>query len=389
MIARVSRRSIILWVFVTHAVAGCGIFPRIPDIQSRLGLDESVLGLALTLAAVGGLLSNLVAGRVVGALGTRAILVWGLPALALLSALAAMAPDISSLFVAMLAMGVAFSMVNVAMNVEADRVEAATGRRVMNRCHGVWSGGVLLAALIGVGARAAGIAPGLHLLIFLPPALLMALVLARRMEPCPVPPGDRTRRPGIALPSRRTVLLVLFGLSGSVAQSAVQNWSVIFMRDLFQAPVWLETLSLPAYLVALTAGRIFADGWTDRFGPVRVATAQAWAAIAGLLVVVLAPAPGIALLGFALLGLGTAVMFPLMVSAAARGGERSAAEAVSAVILSMGAVMLVVPAVTGWIAEVWGLRAAFTLLIPAMGLTLLLARIVAPRPVEGATVATG
>jgi MFS family permease len=375
-----SRRAIILSVFLTHAVAGCGIFPRIPDIQSRLGLEESVLGIALTLGAVGGLLANLVAGRVVGALGTRAILVWGLPALAALSALAAMAPNVAALFAAMLAMGVAFSLVNVAMNVEADRVEAATGRRVMNRCHAVWSGGVLLAALVGVGARAAGIAPGPHLLVFVPPALLMTLALVRRMEPCPVPPGDRTRRPGIALPSRRTVLLVLFGLSGSVAQSAVQNWSVIFMRDMFLAPVWLETLSLPAYLVAMTAGRVFADGWTERFGPVRVAAGQTWVAILGAVVVATAPGPGIALLGFAFLGLGTAALFPLMVSAAARSGERSAAEAVSAVILSMGAVMLVVPAAIGWIAEGWGLRTAFSLLLPAMGLTLLLARIVAARP---------
>jgi predicted MFS family arabinose efflux permease len=281
-------------------------------------------------------------------------------------------------------MGVAFSIVNVAMNVEADRVEAETGRRVMNRCHGVWSGGVLIAALLGVLARALDIAPGVHLLVFLPPAVAMGLYLARRMEPCPVAPGDRTRPPGIALPSRRTLLLVLFGLSGIVAQSAVQNWSVIFMRDLFRAPVWLETMSLPAYLVAMTAGRIFADGWTERFGPVRVAVAQTCAAMLGAVVVALAPSPILAIAGFALIGLGTAAMFPLLITAAARGAERSAAEAVSAVILCMGAAMLAIPAAQGLVAEAFGLRMVFLVLVPGLAVTLLMARVIAPPPVGGA-----
>lgn len=383
MIAAMSRRGMILLVFLTHAIAGGGIFPRIPDIQARLGLDESTLGAALTLAAVGGLLANLVAGRVVGALGTRAVIAVGLPTLAVLSMLAAMAPGTGLLFVAMLGMGIAFSLNNVAMNVEADRVEAATGRRIMNRCHGVWSAGVLLAALIGVGARAVPVPAGLHLMAFVPPTLLVGLYVFRRMEACPVAPGDRTKRPGIALPTRMTLVLMLFGLSATVSQSVVQNWSVIFMRDLFQAPAWIETLSLPAYLAAMTLGRIFADDWVERFGPVRVAVAQTLAGLAGVGVAVLATVPEVALLGFLLMGLGSAALFPLMVTAAARSGERPAAEAVSAVILAMGVVMLGIPVATGWIAETWGLRAAVGAVVPFLVLTLVLARVVAPRRVVG------
>jgi MFS family permease len=375
----VSRTQIILLVFFAHAIAGGGIFTRIPDIQEGLAMSEALLGLALTTASLGGLAINLVSGRIVQSLGVKPILVIGLPLLALLSALTAYAPSVPMLFLVILGMGVSFSLTNVAMNVEADRVETASGRRVMNRCHGIWSAGMLTAAILGVGARGWAIPAGLHLMAFVPLVAAMVVLVALAMEPCPETDGDRSRRPGVALPSRRTFLLVLFGLSGGVCQIGTQNFSVIFMRDTFAAPDWVDTLTLPAFLVSMTLGRMFADRLTERFGPVAVAFNLGLLSLAGGVMVATAPGVVMALAGFALLGLGTSVLFPLMISAAARLGARPAAESVSAVIFLTGLVMLAAPALMGWIAEVAGLRAAFAAFLPPILLTLLLSRQLAPR----------
>ncbi|WP_413719502.1 MFS transporter [Silicimonas sp. MF1-12-2] len=374
-----SRTQIILLVFFAHAVAGGGIFTRIPDIQQGLAMSEAMLGLALTTASLGGLAINLVSGRIVRSLGVKPILVIGLPLLSLLSALTAYAPTVPVLFAVILGMGVSFSLTNVAMNVEADRVETASGRRVMNRCHGIWSAGMLTAAVLGVGARGWAVPAGLHLMAFVPLVGLLAATIAVSMSPCPETDGDRSTRPGIALPSRRTFLLVLFGLSGGICQVGTQNFSVIFMRDTFSAPDWVDTLTLPAFLVSMTLGRMFADRLTERFGPVVVAFSLAGFALAGAVLVAAAPGVTVALAGFALIGLGTSVLFPLMISAAARLGARPAAESVSAVIFLTGLVMLAAPALMGWIAETAGLRAAFAAFIPPILLTLLLSRQLAPR----------
>jgi len=373
------RTKTVLIAFLAHALAGGGIFARIPDIQAGLALDEATLGLALTVAATGGLAANLFAGRVIGLAGTRPILLVGIPAMATLTAAAALAPSVPLLFIALFANGIAFALANVAMNVEADRVEAATGRKVMNRCHGVWSAGMLTTSLVGVGARAVPVSAALHLSLMVPVALAVAAIWLYPMSAAPRAPDDKSDRRGFALPSGRTLTVVLFGLSGGIAQSATQNWSVIFMRDSFAAPDWVDTLTLPAFLVAMTLGRIFADGWTMRFGPVRVVVILTLLAIAGALMVALSPTPPIALLGFAALGTGTAALFPLMVTAAARSPNRPAAEAVSAAIMTTSAMMMAAPALMGWVAELWGVRAAFwTLMLPLL-VTLSLCHVAGPR----------
>lgn len=374
-----SRTQTILVVFLTHAIAGGGIFPRIPDIQVGLGMSEGTLGLALTVASLGGLLSNLAAGRIVQAFGVKAILVIGLPLLALTSAMAAFAPSVSLLLLALLITGVTFSLTNVAMNVEADRVETDTGRRVMIRCHGVWSAGMLAASVVGVGARGWSVPAGWHLLLIVPLVALMSVAIVVQMSPRSVTPGTADARSGFALPSRRTVMLMLFGLSGGICQVGTQNYSVIFMRDTFAVQDWVDTLTLPAFLIAMTLGRVMADGWTERFGPVRVAFYLALLALLGAILVVVSQDVPTALAGFALVGVGISVLFPLMVSAAARLGTRPAAESVSAVIFLTGLVMLAAPAVLGWIAEFAGPRAAFAAFIPPIILTLALSRQLASR----------
>ncbi len=371
-------RTGILTAFLMHAVANGGLFPRIADIQVGLGIDDATLGLALTTAATGGLIANIWAGRIFQAASTKSMIVLGIPALAVLTALVAIVPNVVLLFPTLLAMGIVFSLINVAINLEADRVEAATGRRVMNLCHGVWSAGMLTSALGGTGARAIGMSAALHLSLIIPVAVAVAAVVLARMKASPRAPDDKMDRSRVALPSRRTLMLVAFGLSAGIGQSATQNWSVIFMEQTLAAPGWVATLPLSAYLIAMTLGRMFADGWIERWGGRRVAMTLALTSLAGTIVIVVAPALWLALAGFALVGAGTAVLFPMMITGAARSSNRPAAESVSAVLLLTGIVMMMAPALMGWIAESFGLRTAFAALIPAFLLTVSLVRRVAP-----------
>ena len=369
-----TRRTTILSIFFLQAFAAGGLFPRISDIQAGLGLDEATLGIALTAAAAGGLATNLAAGRLVQGLGTRVILGMGVPLLAATTAGVALAPSLPLLFAALLAVGTCFTLTNIAMNLEADRVESETGRRVMNRCHGFWSAGMLLAALTGTFARGVPLPATLHLTLVVPVVCAFLLPLAFRMRPAPPAPDDKLDGPRFAMPSRRTLGLMLFGISGGIAQSATQNWSVIYVEQTFATDGWIATLPLSAFLVAMTLGRMLADGWSERHGPLRTTYALACLALFGALCVVLAPSVWVAMAGFAFMGTGIAALFPLMISGAARSGNRPAAESVAAVLVLSGLVMLAVPALMGWIAESFGLRIAFWALVPPFLVTLALVR---------------
>ena len=146
--------------------------------------------------------------------------------------------------------------------------------------------------------------------------------------------------------------------------------SVIYLRDSFAAPAWLDTMVLPIYLAAMTLGRLWGDDWTERWGAARVAVVTTGLALVGAGLAAVAPSLWVA--GFALLGAGTGVHFPLMISAAAQSGGR-AADNVSSLLLSMGVVMLVVPGALGLVAESFGVRMVFAALLAPLALSALLA----------------
>lgn len=376
-----SPKARIVIVFFLHALSQGGLFSRIPDLQQALGLDAATLGLTLLGQPLGGITMFVFASTVVEKVGTRRVLLLTIPALSLAVALMGVAPNAVLLFVVFAAYGAMFGASNISMNVEADRVEAMTGERVMNTCHGVWSIGLLTATLIGTAARGAGVSPALHFLAIVPLVLIGAALVIAPLQAAPPrghAPGGIRRR--FALPTLFTLCLLGFGLAGALLEGGLRNWSVIYMRDSFSAPPWVDTLTLPAFLVAQSTGRLFADRVITRFGPVPVARAGMMLALLGLGMVVLTPDLSLALAGFLLIGLGICVSFPLATSAAARAGDRPSSENVAALTLSTQVTLLGAPALMGYVADAFGIRMTFAILIPAVLLAIWLARYLAPRP---------
>jgi hypothetical protein len=304
--------------------------------------------------------------------------VFGIPLLAFSVALAALAPSPWVLFASVAIYGATFAVTNLAMNVEVDRVEARIGSRLLNRCHGAASIGLLAASLAGAAARGAEVHHSWHLVGLLPLVVVATLALAFRLQSAPARPHTGKRHI-VPRPTAATVLLVGVVLSGVVIEGAARTWSIIYMRESFSLPAWLEALALTTFLVAMVLGRLAGDGLASRFGPVAVGRAALLVGIAGLAVLVLAPDFLFALIGFGLLGLGASVIYPLVLSSAARLGDRPASENVAAMTMVSAPVVLGVPALLGSIAEAWGVRAIFTAIVPVALLSLAVSRILARR----------
>lgn len=375
-----NQRHAIRLAFICQALATGSMFTRIPDFQAALGVDAGVLGLCLLGQPVGAILTFLVSSRLIEAAGTRVVLLWGIPLAALLVALMPIAPTPLLLFVVFALYGVLFALTNVAMNVEADRVEAATGKRLMNSCHGIWSIGQLITVSIGALARGLGVPAALHLGVIVPAILIAVLVIVWPMQGAPARPHTRTGpQKGISLPTLATVLLVGYAIGGAILEAAARNWSVIFMRDSFVAPEWVDTLTLPAFIGATVIGRLLADQFITRFGPVRFARALGLVSLFGLALVVVSPNLVVALVGFAFVGLGVCVSFPLSTSAAARLGDRPASENVAALTMTTQITLLGTPALLGWVAANFGIRSTFIVVVPLVILAIYLAKYLAPR----------
>ncbi len=366
-------------VFLVHALASGSMFPRIPDLQQQLGIDAGVLGLAFIGQPVGAIAMFLVSSRIVERLGTRTVLMAGIPLMAAGLVLMALAPSPAALFAAIAGFAAVFALTNVAMNVEADRIEAATGRRVMNMCHGVWSLGQLTVFALGVLARGLDVSPLVHFGALLPVVAVATLAVLVPMQAAPVRIHTGTVRRGLALPSPATIRLLGFMVGSGLVEAAARTWSVIYARDSFDSPPWADALTLPVFVGGIALGRFLADGWTARYGPAAIARVLFAVALGGVAVIVAAPSLPVALAGFALAGFGICTGFPASTSAAAQIGDRPASENVAALTLSTSVVMLGAPPLMGLVADALGIRATFALTIPMLVVAIALASALEPR----------
>ena len=369
-----SLRARMVTTFALQGVVMATLNMRIPDLQVRAGLSDADLGLVLMGGPIGALAVFVAATPVVERLGTRRTMLVTYPLIALFAALFALTTQRFAMFAILAAYGACNSVGNVAINVEADRVEAATGARLMNRCHGAWSVVFFAASALAGLARGAGVDPALQLVILAPAFALVAALLIAPTTPCPARAHGGGARGAFARPTMRTLALVGFCLGVELLEASSRVWATIYLRDEFDVSAFVQSAAAPALVASMAAGRLVADRIVEAYGPVRVGAGFTALAFAGLLVVVAATNPYVVILGFSLAGLGSAVGYPLMVSAAARLGDRSATENVAATSLLIQLVMLVAPMLIGFVAQGFGVRAAFACLLPVVAAGVVLAR---------------
>jgi MFS family permease len=365
--------------FFLYSFGMGGIFPRLGDLQRAMGIAEGALGLALIGTAVGTLISLTFAARILDRVGYRPALLTLMPLLAAWYAVAALAGGPLLMFMALVPAGLCIGAIEVIVNLEADRVEHQTGRRIMNRAHAFWSIGFFGAGLLGALLSQAGVSPQAHLLAMIPLVLLGTVLLLGRYDAAPHRTGTHTGAAAhLARPTAAILLLVAVTLSALVLEGAGAEWSAIYLRDVFGAAPFVAGagVAIGAFTQAVT--RFFADAFVERHSPVLVARVLLCTLGAGALTVFAAPSPWVALAGFGVMGIGTSAIFPLAMSAAAQRTDRPAAVNVAALAQISFVAFLLGPPLLGFVAQHWGIRWSFGLGLPLVALSLLAAASLGP-----------
>lgn len=371
----------IFGAFFVYSFCMGSIFPRLPDIQQAMGVGEGALGLALIGSAVGTLISLTFAGRLVETIGYRRVLLTAIPLLSALYALASWATTPLAFFLLLVPVGLTIGAIEVIINVEADRVEHAIGRRIMSRAHAFWSLGFFAAGLVGSFIAQTGLEVHLHLLMMIPVVIVATLVVLGRFEPAAHRAGTSTEQtPRFARPTLPIMGLVAVCLSAMLMEGAGIDWSAIYMRNLFDAEPFWAGLAVATVAGSQGVARFFADSFVDRFSPVAVARVLLTVLGAGVLLAFLAPSAALAYLGFALIGVGSSALFPLAMSAAAQQTDRPAAINVAALAQFSFTAFLLGPPLLGYIGEHFGIQWVFGVGLPLVLLGLATAHTLAPKP---------
>ena len=351
--------------FFFYAFALGGLYARLAEIQTQMGASKAALGLALIGVSLGTLTMLTFGGRLIERLGYRRVFFIFLPLLPTIYAVASHASHPVLLFFLLIPAGWCIGAVEIIVNMEADRVEHVIGRRIMNRAHGFWSFGFVGAGLVAAKMAGLGVSPQWHLALVMPLVWVAVWLVLGRYEPAPPRAAQADAAPGhFAWPTGAVLVLVLFSVSAMLMEGAAIDWSAIYMRDVFGLGAAFGAIAVSTAAFAQGVTRLFADPYVDRFGPVRVSLVLLSVMLMGTVLMLFAASPWQAFAGLLMIGMGSSVIFPLAMSAAARRTDRHAATNVASLAQLAFVAFLLGPPLLGLAAEQWGIRAAFGVGIP-------------------------
>jgi MFS family permease len=370
-------------MFLVNGVGWASWAARLPAIQERLAIGEGAVGAALLGATLGLFASVVVTSVLVERFGSRRVTIASGATMIAALPLIGWAPSFPALAAALVIYGAANGAFDLAANSQAVTVERTYGRPMMSSFHALFSAGALVGAGIAALVATNGVPVDLHLIGIA--ALLLTLLAVASLALVPHPGhgevvGVRTSLVGVARP-----LLGLGVISFCVllAEGSVTDWSAIYLSSVVGAGPGLAAAGLIVFSLTMMLGRLFGDRLTLRLGPAPIVRGGAAVAATGLALPLLVPTVAMSLTGFALVGLGLSIIFPVVLSAAGRVPSVRPATGLAGTTATGYVGFIAGPPIIGFVAEASSLRLALGLVLACIGVAGLLAsQVASPQAVD-------
>ena len=371
-IIKIKPQLVVFVGFFIYAFSLGAMFPRLDDIQTSLEIDKAELGLLLLCIPLGLQITLLFADRLVRAISLKNVICLGIPSICFTQFAAVAVNQIAFFAFFLIICGAFVAVVEVAINLEADRVEHALGSRIMNRSHAFWSIGFFSAAVVGALFSQFKVMLEIHFLLVCGIAFLISKIIFEDYIVASPRHTNVTKIKKFSLPTGPIFVMVLFTMSAMLVEGASIDWSVIFMREIHSASPFISGFSLAMAAFSQALVRFFGDNLLNKFGPILISVASLFFMFLGIFLVVLSNSSTLAILGFLFLGAGSAVIFPMAISIAASRSDRPAETNVASLTQFAFGMFLLGPPILGFVGEAYSLRWSFSLCIPLLILSCLM-----------------
>jgi predicted MFS family arabinose efflux permease len=343
---------------IAFLIAGFGMAawaPLVPFAKARVGVDEGVLGLLLLCLGIGSIVTMPLAGALAARLGCRLVIIVSTLLLCLALPLLASVSSLPLLVAALLVFGAGIGAIDVSMNIQAIIVERASGRPMMSGFHGLFSlggiaGAASIAALLGDGAT-----PLTATLVVIA-GIAVALTIA---APDLLPYGGRNEGPFFAFPRGIVLFIGVLCFIAFMTEGAVLDWSAVFLTSVRGMEPSYAGLGYAAFALTMTIGRLAGDRIVQRFGGTNIIIFGGLCAAAGFALSTLDLTWQVALLGYALVGVGCSNIVPILFTSVGRQTVMPENVAVPAITTLGYAGILAGPAAIGFVGHAASLSAAF------------------------------
>jgi len=350
---------------------------RIPDIKTKLNLNDAVFGSILFCLPIAQFLMMTFSGKIVTRFGSRKVALFALPVYAICMSNIGLVKEGWQLAIALFLFGIAGNLCNISINTQGVSTEKLYGRSIMASFHGGWSIAGFTGALIGMLMINLKVIPYLHFVTII---LIVCTIIwfnnTHLIEGKQLINPEEPRRKFFNKPDRSLIGLGIIGFFSMASEGTMFDWSGIYFKDVVEAPASLVVLGYASFMVMMASGRFLSDLIIRRIGRRKLLQISGIMISAGLYTAVIFPNLIASTFAFMIVGLGVSSIIPSVYSAAGRNKKVPPGIALATVASVSYFGFLMGPPVIGYISEAFGLRYSFALIgIFGLGITLMVSKV--------------
>lgn len=347
--------------------------PEIPFMLPRHGITEFQLGLLILLIGVGAVSAMMWAGWLINHYGSRKITcTFGIIA-CLCFAGVVLSPTIALVIPLLIIFGGALGTMDVSMNANAVELERRLNGAIMSSAHGFWSVGGFIGGALG-GLTIAHFGNASHALIATAFGLAVILAAMPFLVTEAAHHDAETPKQKFAWPKGSAIYIIGFmALFSMIPEGAVLDWAALYLSKELGSDIATSGFAFALFSGTMALMRFLGDSVRNRFGAVQTMRVSGFIAAAGMLAGGLAPSPWLAIIAFAISGLGIGNMVPIAFSAAGNQPGLSPGAGIALVTMLGYSGILVAPSSIGFVAEHIGYRITYITLAFCLVVVALLA----------------
>jgi MFS family permease len=328
---------------------------RIPTIKSSFGFNDAELGTILLFMPVSSLLGLPVSGWLVSRYESRKPLTVGFFMVTISLLFIGFANTTATLIASICSFSFSTRIFNIAVNTQAITLQKQFVRKINGSFHGLWSTG----GIVGVGFStlmvALDIDMGIHLMIVSLFSLTTILFASKYLLR-----DDRAtsgNRFVFGKPDPYIVYLGLLVFFAAICEGGMFDWSGIYFREVVKVEVF--TLGYLMFIICMALSRFASDSIVERIGMPKTYMVSATIIFFGISLAILFPTFWLSMIGFCLVGLGTASIIPMTFILAGASKKYSPGLAISIIATYSIVGMLIGPPMIGYISHALNLRVSF------------------------------
>ncbi|WP_442795559.1 MFS transporter [Pelobium manganitolerans] len=355
------QRAFIGLIFFFIGVSFATWASRIPNIKANFQLNDAELGSLLILMPISSMVSLPFSGWLVSRFNSRKPLIVSIFINALSLMLIGNANSIFLLSVGISGYAFTTRTLNLSLNTQGVNLQKLFSRNILGTFHGLWSAGGIVGAALTTFLLKYHVSIQVHLI-----AVAILVIIACAFAYPYLIRNDKPEKGNkiiIGKPDPYIFMLGLLAFCAAVCEGGMFDWSGVYFKEVIQTPIF--TYGYLTFMTFMAGFRFLSGTIIAKIGMYRNYMLSAGLIFSGIILSIALPYFWAGLIGFALVGAGTASVVPMTYALAGKSDKYAPGMALSIITTYTISGMLIGPPIIGYISHALNLRVSFALFAAA------------------------